>query len=265
MAAFANPESYELWMGRWSRRLAPRFVTFADVPAGSRLLDVGSGAGALSLALLEAVPTCKVVGLEPAESYVSYCRETLAGARLSFEAGDAQAIPFGDDSFDAALSLLILQEVPDPPLALREMRRVTRTGGVVAASQWDFARGMPMLALFWDTVLEVAADAGARKAAADCMEVAYPDEAALRGLWRDTGLVAVETERHEVAMDFASFADYWAPFLSNVTPTSSYVGTLPPEQAAEIERRLREKIFGDSAKRVFSLPAHAWAIRGRVP
>ena len=264
MVDFANPAAYELWMGRWSRLLAPSLVIFADLPRGVRLLDVGSGTGALCVALLEGVAGSTVVGIEPAEAYVSYCQEKISDDRLCFEVGDGLNIPFNDDSFDATLSHLILQELSDAPLALREMGRVTRPGGSVVASQWDFAKGMPMLALYWDTVLEVTTNEAARQAAADCMEVDYPDEIALRSLWRKTGLVEVETERHEVDMTFASFEDYWAPFLSNVTPTSSYAGKLGADQVAEIKNRLREKIVGEEPDRSFSLRAHAWAVRGKV-
>ena len=145
------------------------------------------------------------------------------------------------------------------------MRRVTRPGGSVVASQWDFAQNMAMLSLFWECVLEVIATEAAREAVADCMVVRYPDEEALRRLWQEAGLLKVETERHGVDMDFASFEDYWTPFLSNVTPTSSYVGTLRADQAAEIKQRLRKKVIGDAPDRSFMLPAQAWAVRGKVP
>jgi len=265
MVEFSNPAAYERWMGRWSRRLAPSFVAFAELPRGAKLLDVGSGTAALSLALLEGVPGASVLGIEPAAAYVSYCRNQNSHDHLRFEIGDAQALPFANDSFDAALSLLILQELSDAPLALREMCRVTRPGGSVVASQWDFAAGMPMLALFWDTVQEVVATEAARKAAADCMAVDHPDEAALQDLWRQAGLLDVASARQEVEMTFASFADYWAPFLSNVTPTSSYAGTLPSDQLAEIEQRLRQRTHGDASDGPFSLTAYAWAARGKVP
>ncbi len=97
------------------------------------------------------------------------------------------------------------------------------------------------------------------------MVVDYPDEDALRRLWQAAGLVEVETERHEVDMTFASFEDYWTPFLSNVTPTSSYTGKLEVDQVGEIKSRLRKKVIGDASDRSFSLQAHAWAVRGKVP
>jgi ubiquinone/menaquinone biosynthesis C-methylase UbiE len=265
MIEFAHPVACELWMGRWSTRLAPALVAFADLPSGSRLLDVGSGTGALSLALLEGVAGATVVGIEPAGEFVAWCRETTSDPRLRFETGDALAIPFPDHSFDATLSLLILQELADAPLALSEMRRVTRPGGPVAASQWDFANGMPMLALFWDTVAEVAPGEAAREAAAHCMDVDYPDDAALRRLWREAGLVEVETTRHEIDMTFDSFEGYWRPFLSNVSQASSFAGTLGDDQRSELVRRLRRKAAGAAPGDPFTLlKAHAWAVRGKV-
>ena len=265
MAEFSNPAAYEQWMGRWSRRLAPSFVSFADLPDGARLLDVGSGTGALAEALLEGVANSTVVGIEPAETYVSYGREQKVDDRLHFQVGDALDIPFEDDGFDATLSLLILQEISDGSLALREMHRVTRPGGLVVASQWDFADGMPMLALFWSTVLEVVTSEDARRAAADCMVVDYPDAVALRSLWKEAGLIEVEIERQAVDMTFSCFEDYWTPFLSDVTPTSSYLGNLGADQVADIESRLHSKVRRDAADQSFCLMAHAWAIRGKVP
>jgi len=149
MVAFANPQAYELWMGRWSERLAPAFVDFAGLEPGGRYLDVGAGTGVLGRAVVERFGAAEVVGIEPADSFVAYARDTHRNPRLRFLVGDAQAIAFADDGFDGALALLILQELPDAPLAVREMVRVTRRGGTVATSQWDFHNGFPFLSHFW--------------------------------------------------------------------------------------------------------------------
>lgn len=265
MGEFSNPEAYELWMGRWSTRLAPAFVSFAGLPKGGRVLDVGSGTGALAAALLEGVEDATVIGIEPAESYVAYSRERLRDERLRFEQGDALAIPFEDDSFDGALALLILQELLDEPKAVQEMCRVTHAGGCVATSQWNFEDGIPMLSLFWEAVIETIATNAAREAATECMVVSYPDEDALRHLWQDVGLVEVETQGLEIAMEFASFEDYWAPFLSGVTPASSYAGRLSEDEREALKDCLRQKTLGQGRDRPFSLLAQAWAVRGVVP
>jgi ubiquinone/menaquinone biosynthesis C-methylase UbiE len=132
MVAFANPQAYELWMGRWSERY----------------LDVGAGTGVLGRAVVARFGAAEVVGIEPAETFVTYARDTHSSPRLRFQVGDAEAIGFSDDSFDGALALLILQELPDAPLAVSEMVRVTHHGGTVAASQWDFRDGFPFLSHF---------------------------------------------------------------------------------------------------------------------
>lgn len=265
MAEFSNPASYELWMGRWSRRLAPSFVAFADLPEGTHLLDLGCGTGVLSLAVLENVEDSDVIGVDPAEAYISYCRDMISNERLCFEVGDALDIPFNNNSFDATASLLILQELPDTELALKEMLRVTRPGGLIVASQWDFANGMPMLRLFWNTVLEVSPSEASRDAAEKCMDVDYPDETALQDLWQRAGLVESSTKRLKVEMEFDSFDDYWTPFLSNATPASSFARTLEPDEIFEIRERLRKKINREKMERSFCLSSFAWAVRGKVP
>ena len=265
MGEFSNPESYELWMGRWSARLAPAFVNFADLPNGGRFLDVGSGTGVLAAAIVAAIEDAKVIGVEPGAAYIAYCQAHLRDDRLSFEQGDALDIPFADEQFNAALSLLILQELTDAPKAIREMRRVTQGGGCVAASQWNFKGGMPMLALFWDAVIDTIGTQSAREAAADCMAVNYPDEKALRYLWEDAGLVEVEAELQEIEMAFNSFDDYWASFLTGVTPTSSYTQKLSPDQKIALKERLWEKTIGRGSDHPFTLAAQAWAVRGLVP
>ena len=162
----SNPQAYERWMGRWSTCLAPLFVRFAGLESPGRYLDVGAGTGVLARAIADEFGDAEVVGIEPAASYVDHARARLRDPRFRFELGDAQAIPFDNDSFDAALALLLLQEVPDAPMAVAEMRRVTRSGGCLATSQWDFRRGMPMLSLFWEAVQEVIPGERTRREAA---------------------------------------------------------------------------------------------------
>jgi len=265
MAGFSNPDAYELWIGRWSRRLAPLFANFAGLPRGGRFLDVGSGTGVLTTALLETIEGATVVGIDPSEAYVAYCRERIRGHRVRFEVGDAQDIPFGSHSFDAALALLVLQEIPDAIQGVGDMARVTRPGGTVAASQWDFAHGFPFLALFWESAIEVVDPDEVRAAAARSMVVDLPDENALRRLWSIAGLQDVATERHEIAMTFAGFDDYWRPFESGVSPSASYAGKLDDDRREALRSRVRQKTIGAGPDRPFALPAHAWAVRGTAP
>ena len=174
------------------------------------------------------------------------------------------ALPFPDAGYDAALSLLILQEVPDAPLAVREMHRVTRPGGCVATCQWDFAGGLPMLAHFWDVVNEVFDDGALRALASEVMEVKFPDPSSLRKLWMDSGMVDVRVEAIEIEMRFSDFEDYWLPFESGVTDTSSVAGNLDADERRILMESLRRRVADDDPGRPFSLPARAWAVRGVV-
>ena len=265
MVEFSNPTGYDRWMGRWSARLAPALVDFADLPTGGRFLDVGSGTGELAIALLASVVDARVIGIEPAESYVAYSRARFRDSRVRFEQGDAQDLPFADGQFDGSLSHLVLQELTDAPKAVSEMRRVTRVGGRVAASQWDFEKGLPMLALFWESVIEAIGTDDARREASSCMDVSYPDDEALQRLWSAAGLVDIRTEIKEIEMNFDSFHDYWEPFLSGVTQTSAFSSRLSMEKRSALERCLREKLMGMAVGNGFTLIARAWVVKGSVP
>ncbi len=150
-------------------------------------------------------------------------------------------------------------------MAVGEMRRVTRSGGCLAASQWDFRAGMPMLSLFWEAAQEVVPGERTRREAARPVRPGYSDEGAPARLWEQAGLARVESAGLEIAMDFSSFDDYWSPFLGGATPTSSYAATLPDDVRQRLAARLREKVLGDGPDRAFTLPAPAWAVRGTVP
>ena len=158
---FSESDGYERFMGRWSRRLAPLFVTFAGVTEGDRVLDVGSGTGALAVTAA-AIESVQVTGIERSPAYVRYAREHADGDGVRFEVGDALALPFSDDAFDRTLSMLVLNFVPDPAAALQQMIRVTRPGGVVAAAVWDYGDGMQMLRTFWDAAVALDPDAAPR-------------------------------------------------------------------------------------------------------
>jgi ubiquinone/menaquinone biosynthesis C-methylase UbiE len=139
--ASSSAEGYELQMGRWSRRLAPAFIRFAGTTAALRVLDVGCGTGNLCLALLQDPQVVKVCGLDIAPEYVEWAKRRVDDSRVNFQVGNADALPFADATFDHTLSMLLLQFVPQADLAAREMRRVTRSGGTVAAATWDTRGG----------------------------------------------------------------------------------------------------------------------------
>src|SRR5581483_10197459 len=147
---FSGAERYETFMGRWSRSLAPMFVRFAGVRDDEAVLDVGSGTGALTAAIAAAAPASRIVGVDPSGAYVAAAKARYSGPLVRFEVGDARELRFDDASFDRTVSALMLNFVPAPAAALREMCRVTRPRGTVAAVVWDYGDGMQMLRVFWD-------------------------------------------------------------------------------------------------------------------
>lgn len=246
---FSESDGYERFMGRWSRRLAPLFVTFAGVTEGDRVLDVGSGTGALSAAAA-AVDSVQVTGIEPSAAFVAYAREHVDGR---FEVGDALALPFSDRAFDRTLSMLVLNFVPDPAAALQQMMRVTRRGGVVAAAVWDYGDGMQMLRTFWNAAVALEPDAAPR----DERRMPLCTRGSLAQLWRTHGLHDVDEQPLTVDMAFTSFDDYWQPFLSGQGPAGLYTSSLTESARNALESKLRADVG-------LTMRARAWAVRGVI-
>jgi SAM-dependent methyltransferase len=258
---FAESDAYERFMGRWSRRLAPLLVTFASVEERNSVLDVGSGTGALASAITEARPSAQVTGVDPSSAYVRYAQARSPGDRVRFSVGDAQALRFPDATFDKALSLLVMNFIPDPAKALRETIRVTRPGGTVAAAVWDYGEGMEMLRVFWDEAVALDSAVAGR----DERHMPLCRRGELAALWRANGLEQVEERPIAIELAFASFEDYWLPFLGGQGPAGAYAASLPASARAALESRLRKRLLGGRQEGAFTLQARAWAVKGVVP
>jgi SAM-dependent methyltransferase len=256
---FSAGEPYEQFMGRWSRGLGSLFVTFAGVCDGDAVLDVGSGTGALAAAIAAAAPSGTIIGVDPAEAYVAAAQLRLTSDRVRFEIGDARRLRFADASFDRTMSALMLNFVPDPGTAVREMRRVTRPGGSVAAAVWDYGDGMEMLRVFWDEA--VACDPAAAPRDERHMPLCRRGE--LAALWREQDFEEVVEEPLILAMRFASFDDYWQPFLTQQGPAGAYVASLAADGCAHLRERLRTRLIGEGGDRPVTLSGRAWAVRGK--
>src|ERR1022692_2885579 len=236
---FADAEAYERFMGRWSRLVAPQLIDFTDVPDRGQFLDVGSGTGALSFALAERKPRVHVRGIDPSKEYVEYANSRNPFPdRVTFETGDAQQLRLADASFDASLSLLVFNFIPDPVKALREVRRVTKPGGQVSASVWDYGDGMKMLRAFWDSAVNL--DSKAEKLDERHMPVCRAGE--LSGLWRQGGLENVHEQPQVIAMRFESFVDYWDAFLLGQGPAGVYVKSLSRDQVHALRGEVKSRV-----------------------
>lgn len=261
--SYSNPAAYEQFMGRWSARLAPSFLRFADVRDGQHVLDVGCGTGSLTRALLSCGAMVNVTGIDPVPAYVSFAQKAVQHPRAQFTAGAVEWLPYTDRAFDAALGLLVLQDFGEPLRAIREMARVTREGGVVATCVWDFQDGMPMLSVLWDAAERVAPNAVWRRRAEN-PHPRRPTAHDLQALWRSCGLFDIEVVTLELSMEFSSFDDYWQPFLGGSTPTSAFATAVNTESGGELARVVRDRLTGSQPNACFALPARAWAIKGTV-
>jgi SAM-dependent methyltransferase len=257
---FSESEAYERFMGRWSRQLAVPFVAFAGVQPGDDVLDVGSGTGALTAAVLAETDSGRVVGIDPSSAYVDYARTRTKSERVTFEEGDGQQLRFPAGEFDKTLSLLVINFIPDPSKAVTEMTRVTRPGGVVAAAVWDYGDGMEMLRAFWDEA--VALDPSSESRDERHMPLSRPGE--LTTLWRQRGLADVVETPLVIELSFDSFDDFWSPFLERQGPAGAYVASLSNARQQMLRDRLRKRLAADPGSS-FRLTARAWAVKGVVP
>jgi len=248
---------YEQYVGRWSRQVAPLFLSWLGVPAGRRWLDVGCGTGALCAAIMDYCSPASVVGVEPSEGFLKTARDNLP-ERVALHAGSATAIPLGDAAADVTVSGLVLNFVPDPRAGLAEMARVTANGGTIAAYVWDYAGKMELMRYFWDAAVELdpnaaTLDEGPR------FPLCRPE--ALAQLFAGAGLTGVEVRSIDIPTRFATFDDYWQPFLGGQGPAPAYAMSLDESRRARLRGRLRERL-PTAASGTISLIARAWAARG---
>jgi SAM-dependent methyltransferase len=253
-------DAYESYVGRWSRRVAEAFVRWLDLPAGGHWLDVGCGTGALTATVLALADPAQVVGVDPSEGFLSAARARIVDPRSTFQVGDARSLPRPDRRFDAVVSGLALNFVPDAHRAVAEFVRVAASGGVAAAYVWDYAEGMAMMRYLWDaaTDLDPAAaelDEGSR------FPLCRPEP--LRQLWTGAGLDAVAVQAIEVPTVFADFDDFWTPFLGGQGPAPGYVMSLTEDRRRALRDRLRARV-PVSADGSVPLTARAWAVRGTI-
>lgn len=255
---WAHGDLYERYVGRWSRPVAREFLKWLAVPAGGQWLDVGCGTGALSQTVLEISDPGGIKAIDRSEAFVVFARAQTQDRRIEFEVGDAQTLPPDMGPFDAIVSGLVLNFIPQPEEALSGMSRVARNGGVVAAYVWDYAERMQLMRHFWDAA--VALDPKVN----DIDEVRrfpHSKPESLRELFQGAGFHRVEVIPIEVPTDFHNFDDYWSPFLGGQGPAPSYAMSLSEERRTALRERIREGLpFAPDGS--IHLVARAWAVRG---
>ncbi|MEA2330450.1 MAG: hypothetical protein QOH58_588 [Thermoleophilaceae bacterium] len=258
-ATFRTPaEAYDGLVGRYSRELGRALVAAAGVQPGDRAVDVGCGPGALTAELVDVLGAERVAAVDPSEPFVEACRQRQPGVRV--EVGAAEALPFEDDAFDHALAQLVVNFMTDPQAGVREMCRITRSGGTITAAVWDYAGEMTLLRRFWDA-------AGALDpSAAEVDEgrtMPFSSPGQLDELWSAVGLVGVRGSAVVVSAGYEGFEDLWQPLERGVAPSGAYATSLAPERRAALKKEFRVRLGVENEP--FRLTARAWLATGRVP
>ena len=250
MSFEVSADAYGRFMGRFAAPLAADFVTELGLRPGQRALDVGCGPGALTALLVEQLGSAHVVAVDPSAPFVAAARERFPGVQVHL--GTAEALPLPTDSVDVAAAALVVHFMPDPIAGLAEMRRVTRPGGLVAASCWDFAGNRSPLSIFWE---------GVRR-----FEPAHPGEDGEPGArqgqlgeyFRAAGLAQVRESTALSRVALEDFQQWWAPFELGVGPAGSYLAGLDAAQRADL-RAACEALFPPTP---YVLEATAWTAFG---
>jgi len=254
---WAAGATYEDFMGRWSRLLAPRFVSWLAVRPSAHWLDVGCGTGALARAISAEAKPASVVACDPSQSFIEYARREV-DPRVSFVVAGVAQLPTRPGGFDSVTSLLALNFFPNPDAALNEMRRIAAVDGLVSACVWDYEARMEFLRFFWDAVKDVdpsAAELDEGRRFAICQ----PD--ALESLFRKAGLANVISNSIEIPTRFSTFDEFWKPFLGGTGPAPSYVASLDAAQREKLATRL-DRSLPRQPDGAISLVARAWVVRG---
>jgi len=254
---------YDQLMGRWSRKLAPAFVEFAGLAAGERLLDVGCGTGSLTFQLAARSEPVEIRAIDYAPAFVEAARQANTDPRVTIEQADATALPFEDRTFDRAMAMLVLHFVPDAPLAIREMRRVVKQGGVVAAVVWDHLGGMSGMRMIADTIAMLSESGRQLRNRYVFQPMMQPGE--MKRAFVGQGLNDVAEDQLMIRMDYRDFDDLWAPIAAGEGPLGKFVGRLEGDELNTATAAVRDAYESGRPDGPRSFASVAWACRGIVP
>jgi SAM-dependent methyltransferase len=254
MGMFSAASAYDRYVGRYSPSLARETVARLGITDGELVLDIGCGPGALTSQLVGVVGAENVSAVDPSESFIAAYRERYP--KVDAHVAGAEQLPFQDATFDVVIAQLVVHFMKDPLRGVSEMRRVTRPGGRVAASVWDYADKMILIRKFWDAARKL--NPGARPK--DEMNMSYTTPDGLGELWRERGLTDVDVVPVDVSASYTDYEDLWWPLEAGVGPAGAYAVALAPDEREALKDEFRRQLrVGDSP---FELSARAWLVTG---
>lgn len=254
---FSDGKVYERMMGRWSKRVGVQFLDWLDAPKGLNWLEVGCGNGAFTEELIAHTAPRAVSAIDPSEGQLAFARTRQAAKLAQFRLGDAQAVPFPDDSFDAAVMALVITFIADPAKAVGELARAVRPGGIVATYMWDIAGGGLPLAPVGRALKAMGKDYARVSEAAARRET-------MQALWQGAGLQAVETRVIRITVNFTSFDEFCESNLVPIGPAGQVIAKMSPAETEQLRAHLRN-LLPIAADGSIAYEAFANAVKGRVP
>ena len=253
-------QSYDHYMGRWSRKVASRFLDWLDAPDDADWLEIGCGTGALTSNILEMCKPASVLATDASEGFVAHAQDAIDDPRATFITATAQELPAASRSVDVVTSGLVLNFVPDLKAGLLEMQRVLRRGGILSFYVWDYpGGGIDFIDRFWK------AAASLDPKAADLDEGArfpFCTEDGLAGLCAEAGIDRPDVQAITIATEFPDFEAFWHPFTLGAGPAPGYCMSLSAEDRGALKARLAETLGGHGPVK---LSARAWAVKSRIP
>jgi ubiquinone/menaquinone biosynthesis C-methylase UbiE len=257
--SWESGDSYEYYMGRWSRLIAESFIDWLSPSYGLKWLDIGCGSGALSEAIIKNYEPAMLTAIDQSEDFVRTAQKRLGG-QVQCRVGNALSLPLDNSSVNISVSGLVLNFIAKPEKALSEMMRVTEAGGAGAVYIWDYAGKMDFLRHFWDAAVDVKSESMSLHESKR-----FPDSNAgsLKGLFENAGFVDVETTSIEITTHFRDFDDYWKPFLGGQGPAPSFVLSLDEDEKDKLRNTLKARLPTRRDGSI-SMVARAWAAKGQI-
>jgi len=252
---------YDQWMGRWSRLLTREFLNWLALPVGLRWIDMCCGSGIVAEAIAERSEPASVVGIDVSPEQINFARQYRGRANVTFQTGNAMALPFLEGSFDVAVCGLGLNYIPNPAEGLREFCRVLRPGGTVAAYVWDYVQGARFLREFWDAAIAIDGEAATFDQA---HRFPMCTQDGLQALFKQSKLDNLTVHPLDIVTRFTNFDDYWQPLLTGQGSAPNYLATRDQPTKTAIRERLRAAL-PTNVHGAIELPARAWAVRARRP